>query len=251
MSAPRSSDGARPFRASAIVALRPGTAEAEQTAVCETLGRASQFLDGVCFSHAAIDGAGSVSPGQLTWDFAFRDQKSRDTLEAELARPNAASLTARVTEASAAEIGPETIVQIEAALLETIAARVRWHGEANRPTRVKRTNFVRVLDTAPQAEFMRWLRDVQRLADYVPAIKNWTLSRVRGFLGPVPPVAWTHCWEQEFARAEGLHQDYMLSPYHWGFLDGYYDVEDPRCIMAPQLTHQFCEARESALGEGG
>ena len=247
MSSAHSSDGARPFRATATVTVRPGADEAEQTAVCQALGQASQVLAGVCFSHAAIDHPGSVSPGQLTWDFAFRDQKARDALAAALAAPGAAPLAERLTESQPALRG--LILRIDAALLETIAARVEWGGNGAQPGRLKRTNFVRVLDTAPQAEFMRWLRDVQRLADYVPAIKNWTLSRVRGFLGPAPEIAWTHCWEQEFACAEGLHHDYMLSPYHWGFLDGYYDVEDPRCIMDPQLTHQFCEAREGVLGE--
>ncbi len=81
----------------------------------------------------------------------------------------------------------------------------------------------------------------------MPAIRNWSLSRVVDFVGDAPPRKWTHAWEQDFETLEGLTQDYMMSPYHWGYLDGWYDPEMPWSIIEPELANLFCEARQSVL----
>ncbi|MCR9095057.1 MAG: hypothetical protein NXI30_12635 [bacterium] len=39
----------------------------------------------------------------------------------------------------------------------------------------------------------------------------------------------------------------MASPYHWWYLDGWYDVEMPQCIMDPDPAHLYCQASENVL----
>ena len=73
------------------------------------------------------------------------------------------------------------------------------------------------------------------------------MSHVREVIGDSPPVAWTHAWEQDFETLEGLTEDYMMSPYHWGHLDGWYDPEMPWSIIEPELVHLFCAAQQSVL----
>ena len=87
----------------------------------------------------------------------------------------------------------------------------------------------------------RFERDVARMPEHIPSIVNWRLSRVRG-QGP-----WTHAWEQEFRFVEDLRVDYLASPYHWGWVDRWFDPEQPSAIVAPALAHVFCAARQSVL----
>lgn len=237
------------LRLCAIVLLRPELDDATRAGLREALLQSGEALEGIVSSHAEFDLPGCTGGGGLTWDFSMRDRKALDALEKRFdSAPKgtlARALTSDRPDLTAA------IERIDAAILETIVCEARWDGFDAHPGSIKRTNFVRVQENAPSAQFLRWLRDVPRLAEHVPAIKNWSLSRVRGFLGEAPPVEWTHCWEQEFASAEALHGDYMLSPYHWGYLDGYYDLENPRCIMDARLTHIFCRARHGVLCDTG
>lgn len=237
------------FRVCGLVHLREGVEDAEKEAVRNALIGAARRIEGVVESQAEFDLPGSIGGGHLTWDFQVADKKALLDLERAYGPSGGQGdiATPALGEDSEAE---QAVERVDAAVLETIQCETTWKDFANHPESIKRTNFVRVRDDAPPAEFMRWLRDTPRLVEYVPAIKNWCFSRVRGYLGPTPPIAWTHCWEQEFATPAGLHEDYMLSPYHWGHLDGYYDLENPRCIMDPDLTHLFCPARHSVLSAG-
>ena len=46
----------------------------------------------------------------------------------------------------------------------------------------------------------------------------------------------------------GLQEDYMLSPYHWGLVDGWFDPECPQRIVDTHLAHVFCPAATTVLG---
>ena len=84
---------------------------------------------------------------------------------------------------------------------------------------------------------------VQRSAErYIAAIRNWRLSRVESSQG-----GWTHCWEQEYQDLSGLQHDYMHHPFHWANVDGWFDAEDPKCIVEPALLHVFYEIESSIL----
>jgi len=71
---------------------------------------------------------------------------------------------------------------------------------------------------------------------YIPAIRNWRFSRVIEAEGELP---WTHVWEQEFVDIGGLMGPYMLHPYHWAFIDRWFDPECPDWLANPRLCHSF------------
>ena len=81
------------------------------------------------------------------------------------------------------------------------------------------------------------------MPDDIPAIVNWALSRV---VGP-PSTRWTHCWEQEYYTLDGLKVDYMMSPHHWGLIDGWFDPEMPRQIVDLNLAHVYHATDRSVL----
>jgi len=110
---------------------------------------------------------------------------------------------------------------------------------------IKRTLLLMVDEHSRRAAVGAFERDLLAMPRHIPAIRNWRLARVASSQG-----GWTHAWEQEYAGLSGLRDDYMRSPYHWGVVDGWFDAEDPRCIVAPELLHLFYEAAASVLAPG-
>ena len=40
----------------------------------------------------------------------------------------------------------------------------------------------------------------------------------------------------------------MLSPYHWGLVDGWFDPECPQRVVDTHLAHVYCPAAATILG---
>ena len=104
-----------------------------------------------------------------------------------------------------------------------------------------------MLPDTPREAVERFERDMLGMPRYIDAIRNWAFSRADPELHPTP---WTHVWEQEYRELRGLQEDYMLSPYHWGLVDGWYDPESPQRIVDTNLAHVYCPAATTILGWG-
>lgn len=108
---------------------------------------------------------------------------------------------------------------------------------------IKRTLLLRVEPDAPADSVTGFERDLMAMPDHIPSIVNWTLSRVVGPSG----TRWTHSWEQEYYTLDGLKVDYMMSPHHWGLIDGWFDPEMPRQIVDLDLAHVYHSTDRSVL----
>lgn len=103
-----------------------------------------------------------------------------------------------------------------------------------------RTLLLRVRSDREPALVAALERDLLRMPDYMPGIRNWQLSRV------CTESPWTHVWQQEFARLEDLQGEYLAHPYHWGWVDRWFDPEFPECIVEA-ISHAFCPMEQSLL----
>jgi hypothetical protein len=65
---------------------------------------------------------------------------------------------------------------------------------------VKRVLVVRVLDGTPAGAVDRFEHELARMPEYIPAIRNWALSRVEIVAGD---LVYTHAWEQEYRDRAG------------------------------------------------
>lgn len=101
---------------------------------------------------------------------------------------------------------------------------------------VHRTLFLCADQGATDARITQFESEMVQMARYIPAIRNWRLSRVASASGQLP---WTHVWEQEYADIGGLMGPYMLHPYHWAFIDRWFDHECPDWLVNLQLCHSF------------
>ena len=102
-----------------------------------------------------------------------------------------------------------------------------------------------MLPGTPPDVVERFEHDTMGMPRYIDAIRNWAFSRVDPELQPTP---WTHVWEQEFQELRGLEEDYMVSPYHWGLVDGWFDPECPQRVVDTHLAHVYCPAAATILG---
>lgn len=102
--------------------------------------------------------------------------------------------------------------------------------------RVKRTLLLTVRDGADPEAVARFEADVAAMPEHIATIRSWALSRVDQ---QRTPSLWTHVWEQEFADVAGLSGEYLTHPYHWTYVDRWFDGEVPDSIVEPQLAHLF------------
>jgi hypothetical protein len=103
-------------------------------------------------------------------------------------------------------------------------------------TGVHRTLFLCADHNATPERLAQFEAEMVQMAHYIPAIRNWRFSRVAEASGELP---WTHVWEQEYDDIGGLMGPYMLHPYHWGFIDRWFDHECPDWMVNLRLCHSF------------
>lgn len=121
---------------------------------------------------------------------------------------------------------PDTVEAI--ALLPVAAHHVDLDGP-----RIKRTLLLTVRPGTSAETLARFEADLQAMPRHIPTIRSWALSHVQG------PSRWTHAWEQEFADEEGLNGPYLTHPYHWTFVDRWFDPEIPGSVVEPSLAHIY------------
>ncbi len=105
---------------------------------------------------------------------------------------------------------------------------------------VWRTLMFRVRPQASEQQIRALERDLLRMPDYMPGILNWRLARV------VSADAWTHVWQQEFASVNDLLGEYLMHPFHWGWVDRWFDPECPDWTVAA-ISHAFCPLTTSLI----
>ncbi|WP_333973581.1 Dabb family protein [Burkholderia cepacia] len=131
------------------------------------------------------------------------------------------------------------IVRIDGAVCRAIGGGLR---EPALRDGVWRTLMLRVRPQVGAAQVAALERELLRMPAYMPGIRNWRLSRI------ATPGAWTHVWQQEFARVGDLLGEYLMHPYHWGWVDRRFDAESPDWTV-DAISHAFCPLASSLLAE--
>ncbi|WP_176114207.1 Dabb family protein [Burkholderia cepacia] len=131
------------------------------------------------------------------------------------------------------------VVRIDGAVCRAIGGGLR---EPALRDGVWRTLMLRVRPQAGAAQVAALERELLRMPAYMPGIRNWRLSRI------ATPGAWTHVWQQEFARVGDLLGEYLMHPYHWGWVDRRFDAENPDWTV-DAISHAFCPLASSLLAD--
>ncbi|VWC49810.1 Dabb family protein [Burkholderia lata] len=107
---------------------------------------------------------------------------------------------------------------------------------------VWRTLMLRVRPQANAEQIAALERELLQMPAFMPGIRNWRLSRIE------TPGAWTHVWQQEFTHVGDLLGEYLMHPYHWGWVDRRFDAESPDWTV-DAISHAFCPLASSLLAD--
>jgi hypothetical protein len=126
--------------------------------------------------------------------------------------------------------GPEA--RAEAASFEDGPGGGNWDAPG-----IYRALLLSLRSNADALRVQRFEAELLSMPRYIGTIRAWRLSRVQESSGSRP---WTHVWEQRYDKVEGLTGAYMMNPYHWGFVDRWFDPESPDWMVDTRLCHSFC-----------
>ncbi|AOI88408.1 Dabb family protein [Burkholderia pseudomultivorans] len=197
------------------------SAEHDADAVASALRDTARSLAGVKRVALARNLPGCWGAGDYTLDLV-RDDGARD----------AATHFAMLAEQPG-------VVRIEVAACRPVGGGMR--APALRDG-VWRTLMLRVRPQASDAQVAALERELLQMPAFMRGIRNWRLSRIE------PPGAWTHVWQQEFARLDDLLGEYLMHPYHWGWVDRRFDAESPDWTV-DAISHAFCPLASSLLAD--
>lgn len=220
------------YRRIALLHLRPGVDPGDVAPLERELGDVAARVPAIRHAHLGRHLPNTVGGGDYTWDLAFVDEASCPSWDDQLRHAGHDELLGRL------------VGRVDAVQFESTDVHVTEPGITDC---VKRTLFIEVDRSAPadrRAAFDDVLTGMPR---HIPAIRNWAYHRVDDD-HIVGPRRWTHVWEQEYHDLDGLRVDYMMSPYHWGYVDPWFDPESPTRIVVPGVAHVFCTSAASILG---
>ena len=216
-------------------ALHTERTQSELKALEGSLAAASRALPGIAASWIATNFVADYGAGHLTWDLLFPDRETAQaSRQSSIWRERITPVLASACESWCA-MG-----------LETVGAGLQRPDLAQG---VKRTALFRALPNAPAKQLDRWERDLLEMPAHVTSILNWRLSRALPVDWSSPNAStWSHVWEQEYDRLEGLTVDYMVHPHHWAHVDRWFDPESGSQIIDVALCHAFSPLAGTVLG---
>jgi hypothetical protein len=110
---------------------------------------------------------------------------------------------------------------------------------------LKRSLVVRVPGETPPEKVELFEKQIMEMPRHIPAIKNWAFARTAQ---DVRKTRWTHVWEMEI-QDPAAFQEYLLSPFHWGVVDLWFNPEWPdQQIVGRDFLHGYYEAPSTVLG---
>lgn len=232
------------IRLVAQVHLTDRASPTDAEALADALRGCAVRIDEISHSHAATNRPGSLGGGHLTWDVAFENDAACAALFERSAPVDGVGLVGALGDCL--DGLDETVRHTDAVVVEPMGQLVSMPDLVG----VKRTLLLTVRGGTPSASCEHFERDMLAMPDHVPAIRNWSFGRVRTSSPRPMESRWTHVWEQEFESEAGLLVDYMTSPYHWGLIDAWFDLECPHSIVETHLAHVFCQAAAPVLRWG-
>ena len=111
---------------------------------------------------------------------------------------------------------------------------------------VYRVLLVRLRPAIDPEKILKFENEMREMARYITAIRNWGFSRVTEGSGL---RQWDYVWEQEFVDASALTLNgaYMVHPYHFAWIDRWFDPESHDWIVDTCISNSRCAVENSIL----
>lgn len=132
------------------------------------------------------------------------------------------------------------ITRVDHVFYESIGGGVRQPGLSDG---IWRTLMFKVRAGSDESRVARLEQELLQMPSFMAGIRNWRLGRV------TTPNTWTHVWQQEFASVDDLRGEYLMHPFHWAWVDRFFDAEHPEWIVEA-ISHAACPISSSLLTAG-
>jgi hypothetical protein len=220
------------YRRIALLHLDPHASPGDVESLERELGDVAERVPQVTHAHLGRHFPNTVGGGDYTWDLAFADREHCPPWDDQLRTADHADLIAGV-------VARTDVVQFAVTNVHIVEPQIR--------DLVKRTLLLEVDRATPLDRAREFDRVLTGMPRYIGAIRNWAYHRVDDDF-TIGPRQWTHVWEQEYQDLSGLRVDYMVHPYHWGYVDPWFDPESPSRVVRPGVAHVYCPASVTILG---
>jgi hypothetical protein len=218
------------FSSLRLVTFAREAPEDARAAVMRALHDAAHATDAVATLFEPTS-PGSWNGGDVIWRAVYRDEAHCKEAESSAPFRQAASLLADRARVS---------------LVEHVVFGVGAHGGSSVRGGVYRVALFCANRNPTADRLSRFRDDTLAMPHHVRTIRRWQLSPARAASGS---RVWTHVWEQEYEELAGLAATYMLHPFHWAYVDRWFDPEDPDWLIDPVLCHAFCATDAPAIVE--
>jgi hypothetical protein len=213
------------FKQTALITWQPEGSADTRAAI---LAAAEKSVTGASLSRFAPTVAGSHQGGDVVWHLHFSGKAVWE----------ASGLAAALDWLSA---------EPEVSVLDACAYETSRYGVLAPDIQggIYRTLFVGVDETASAEAALQFADELAGMPEYISEILNWGMNPVLQSRGR---LRWTHVWEQEFSDISGLLGPYMTNPYHWAFVDRWFDQEMPcQIVQNGALCHSASVLETSVI----
>ena len=219
------------FKLTKLVTFMPDAGETERQRITAALTDAVRGTPSVSRGLIRSTLPGGVNCGDLLWHVQFHDEQA---YRAAIQRP-----AWRAAENALSDAG--YVAHVDSIRYRQEAFDIR---EPKLQNGIYRALIVRLRPSVPLEKLRQFEREMREMGRYIPAIRNWGFSRVIDGSGA---RRWDYVWEQEFETADALMGPYMIHPYHFSWIDRWFDPESQDWILDTQIRHSFCTFTDSML----
>lgn len=217
-------------RVARFISFAPGTSESERAVLAARYADLAAALPGLASERNAPPLPGSVNGGDIVSHLVFDGESGW----------NAARASAAWQAIEAFCAGPEVSRSDWAAYaLQNHVAR-----EPGIEGGIHRILLLAVKPEALPGKHKQFEAEMCAMPHYLPAIRNWNLSRVSESGGA---RKWTHVWEQDFRSPDDFFGPYMMHPIHFAHIDRWFDPQSHDWIVDPELCSTYCASARGAV----
>ena len=215
-----------------FISFAPTIADGERARLAAHYAQLAEALPGLVRERNAPPLPGSVNGGDLVSHLVFDGERGWNE----------------------ARVSPEWHA-IEAFCARPEVTRSDWasyvlqHHGVREPDIAEGIHRVLLLAVRPETSAERraqFENEMRAMPHYLPAIRNWNLSRVSECGGA---RSWTHVWEQDFRSPADFFGPYMMHPIHFALIDRWFDPQSQDWIVDPELCSTYCLSQHAAIAQ--
>jgi hypothetical protein len=218
------------FKLTKLITLMRDAGEIERGHLTAALNGAIRATPQVVQGLIGPTQPGCVNGGDLIWHVQFHDERAYREAVLQPSWRSAENL-----------LNVDNVAHVDSIAYARESFAIRDPGITNG---IYRVLLLRLRPAMASQKVRQFEREMREMAHYIAAIRNWGFSRVivgSGLRG------WDYVWEQELIDSNALAGSYMDHPYHFAWIDRWFDPESHDWLLDTQLCHSFCPLAGSVL----